>query len=121
MSTRSESRVFVPLQTGVLPFALERAADSNPDFIYVHRNRPYMHDEDEDEEEAAPRTKSKIVECLARFKASMFSGKRSIKEVPSEEFIWQTTEDNWRPGLVTLEQAARSKAIVRRPEAFERF
>ena len=77
-------------------------------------------DEDEDEE-AAPRTKSKIAECLARFKASMFSGKRSIKEVPSEEFIWQTTEDNWRPGLVTLEQAARSKAIVRRPEAFERF
>ena len=51
----------------------------------------------------------------------MFSGKRSIKEVPSEEFIWQTTEDNWRPGLVTLEQASRSKAIVRRPEAFERF
>jgi len=113
----TEPKVYVPLNAGVVPFPLTRV-DSNPDFIFVHRIRPYMHDEDEEDEET-PRAKSKLAECLSRFKLPTF--RRAIKEVPSSEFVWQTAESNWRPGLVTLEQAARRKEIVHRAEAFEKL
>lgn len=34
--------------------------------------------------------------------------------------VWFTSPDNWRPGLLTLDQAAMRAEIVHRPEGFER-
>ncbi|EJD00723.1 uncharacterized protein FOMMEDRAFT_157824 [Fomitiporia mediterranea MF3/22] len=46
---------------------------------------------------------------------------KDANDVDSDNaLLWFTSADNWRPGLLPLEQAARRADIVRRPEAFER-
>ncbi|KAH8108451.1 hypothetical protein DFH11DRAFT_1632913 [Phellopilus nigrolimitatus] len=44
------------------------------------------------------------------------------KDISNEDAapVWFTSPDNWRPGLLTLDQAAMRAEIVHRPEGFER-
>ena len=116
----TESRVFLPLEPGVHPFPIKRAPVHLPPIFAKPRY------EIDDEQGLAALSEIKPTLKLS----SMVSGiakvfrRRHVESVSVNvvkfEPTWFTSPDNWRPGLVTLEQAASRGEIVRRPEAFER-
>ena len=119
-SVCTESRVFLPLEPGIHPFPIKRAPVHLPPIFAKPRY------EIDDEQELAVLSE---VKPTPKF-ASMVLGIAKVfrrHHVDSTPFnvvkfepTWFTSPDNWRPGLVTLEQAASREEIVRRPEAFER-
>ncbi|EJD05247.1 uncharacterized protein FOMMEDRAFT_154467 [Fomitiporia mediterranea MF3/22] len=125
----NEPVVLLPLESGILPFPLKRdVIETLPRF-----GRPEYGSEGEGE--LATPLVSKSVRRFSDRLRGVFrrrSHQRGVKvvfpanandaaDVDSETaLMWFTSADNWRPGLLPLEQAARRADIVRRPEAFER-
>ncbi|EJC98197.1 uncharacterized protein FOMMEDRAFT_161949 [Fomitiporia mediterranea MF3/22] len=128
--TFNESVVLLPLEAGILPFPLKRdvietlSRCGRPEYV------------SEDEGELATPLVSKSVRRFSDSLSGVFRRRddrqRGVKVVLSSKvndaddvdsdnaIMLFTSADNWRPGLLPLEQAARRADIVRRPEAFER-
>ena len=124
----NESVVLLPLKSGILPFPLKRdVLETLPRF-----GRPEYGSEDEGELATPLVSKSvrRFSDCLSGVfrrrshqcgvKVVLPAEVNNADDVDSENaLMWFTSADNWRPGLLPLEQAARRADIVRRPEAFE--
>ncbi|KAL5490098.1 hypothetical protein ACEPAI_4931 [Sanghuangporus weigelae] len=116
----SESRVFLPLEPGISPFPIKRS----PVYVPAIFAKPEYELNDEQELAAVFEVKStpKLTAVAASI-ASVFRRQKFVRvsvDIAKVEPMWFTSPDNWRPGLVTLEQAASREDIVRRPEEFER-
>ncbi|KAL5529428.1 hypothetical protein ACEPAG_5413 [Sanghuangporus baumii] len=116
----SESRVFLPLEPGITPFPIKRSPVYMPPIFAKPRYE--LNDEQELAAlfEVKPTPKlAAVASNIARvFRHQKFA--RISLDIAKVEPTWFTSPDNWRPGLVTLEQAASREDIVRRPEGFER-
>lgn len=116
-----EQVIFVPLEAGVVSFPLTRVAVPMPD------QSPKSFFDYDDEDEVAQPTKSlpKLASAAAIRITKVFR-RRHACPTQSDDVSANivptlfTSPDNWRPGLLTLEQAACRADIVKRPEIYER-
>ncbi|EJD00279.1 uncharacterized protein FOMMEDRAFT_158948 [Fomitiporia mediterranea MF3/22] len=118
--TFNASVVLLPLESGILPFPLKRdVIETLP-----RLGRPEYGSEDEGE--LATLLVSKSVRRISDRLSGVFRRRdrqRGVKVVPSPKvndvddvasnnaIMWFTSADNWRPGLLPLEQAARRADI----------
>lgn len=123
-SSHGESRVFLALEDGVAPFTLKRPdVDLEPNFAPPTYSYGFnLDDDDDDEDDEPPKLTAKLRIAAGAIGRLSHALRRPLtKPSRQAESVVFTNPDNWRPGLVTLEQAATRVDIVRRPESFERF
>lgn len=122
-SSRGESLVYLHLEDGIAPFPLKRAA-GNTQLRFDVPTYSYGYDDGEpdDDDDDAPTKLALKLQLVAGALGRLSHALRRRPGKPSQntESIVFTSPDNWRPGLVTLEQAATRADIVRRPESYER-
>lgn len=126
VTTSCSSQDFLPLENGIAPFPLKRAVVIPQPSFSIN----YDYDADDDSEgdsdnelddDAPSKLAMKLrvaTNALGRLTHAL--RRRSTRPARITESVVLTSPDNWRPGLVTLEQAACRADIVRRPESFER-
>ncbi|OCB88071.1 hypothetical protein A7U60_g4858 [Sanghuangporus baumii] len=108
----NESRVFLPLEPGITPFPIKRSP------VYVPPIFAKPRYELDDEQELPALLEVKSTPKLAAVAASIASVFRRQKfahvsiNTAKLEPTWFTSPENWRPGLVTLEQAASREDIM---------
>lgn len=117
----TKASTFLPLETGVVPFSLKREAVM-PIAYEIRRGNTVCDEVNEEPNvRVTPRLRSVFAGHANRL--STFARAKLLRRrnaMSTLEPVWYTSEDNWRPGLLTLEQAARRDDIVHRAEAFER-